>query len=501
MVAAGKSGENELIARQSPLTLMIYHGNGRNKLARHLQYLDSWVMRMLRGDVDWLFFLAPPRHAKSTYCSVYLPAWWMGRFPEDEVMLCSYGTDHAAKYGRLARDVIFECGRAVFGLGLDKKRQAETDWCVGGTGLKPDRGMYAQGLDGQITGKGANLLILNDLYKTAQEAKSEGFREQLIDFLERVAFRAMYPGAKMVVEGYRWNQRDIQAWMMERAEASGAKVKVIRLPAIAEEGDELGRKPGEALWPSRFPLSFLEQRRREVGKSTWSAQFQQTPIPGEGELFDPTWWQYWGPEIPAVDEKWLSLDCAFKEMKDTDFVVAQIWGRKGEDYYLLDQARARTDFVGTLRMMVGDDGRGGLIGKWKPRFKMVEDKANGPAVISALRNRVSGFQAVNPKGGKESRASAISPLVEEGRVWIPQPEVAPWVTAFEGECAAFPNGQNDDQVDAMTQALARFAGTSRKEPKGEKLLPEAIGGRTKEGIVLWHREMRPARKERRWEYV
>ena len=188
------------------------------------------------------------------------------------------------------------------------------------------------------------------------------------------------------------------------------------------------------------------------------------------------WWRFWQPAgaglppvvvrfpdnslrpVPAVDlparlgEQIQSWDCAFKDLETSDFVVGQVWGRYGADRLLLDQVRARLDCPATVKAVRE------MSEKWPYTLaKLIEDKANGPAVIQMLQHEISGILPVNPEGGKVARAAAVSPLIEAGNVYLPHPHIAPWVTALIEECAAFPNGAHDDQVDAATQALLRWA--------------------------------------------
>src|SRR6266404_5616260 len=152
-----------------------------------------------------------------------------------------------------------------------------------------------------------------------------------------------------------------------------------------------------------------------------------------------------------MDEVLISVDAAFKAAADSDYVVMQVWGKRGADFFLLDQVRDRMDFPTTCRALET------LSAKWPmATAKLIEDKANGPALIAQLKSKIPGLIAVEPRGSKEARAAAVSPAIESGNVHLPSPEHAPWVHDFIEECAAFPKGANDDQVDAMTQALDRF---------------------------------------------
>ena len=156
-------------------------------------------------------------------------------------------------------------------------------------------------------------------------------------------------------------------------------------------------------------------------------------------------------EIATVEEQIQSWDCSFKDLETSDYVVGQVWGRRGSDYLLLDQVRDRMDCPTTVKAVRQ------LSMKWRGTFaKLIEDKANGSAVIQMLAREIPGILPVNPEGGKVARASAVSPLIEAGNVYLPHPLFAPWVNDFIEECAAFPNGAHDDQVDAMTQALLRW---------------------------------------------
>jgi predicted phage terminase large subunit-like protein len=261
--------------------------------------------------------------------------------------------------------------------------------------------------------------------------------------------------------------------------------ELLRLPAEWEEGptrvtsigwSDPRTEPGELLWPERFGPAELETLKRSMGSYAAAGQLQQRPSPAEGGILKRHWWKYWKPAgaslppisvrlpdgqlqiIPAVDlpdhfeEQMQSWDMAFKDVDSSDFVVGQVWGKKRADKFLLDQVKARLDFPKTL------DAVRKLTAKWdRTHTKLVEDKANGTAVIATLKHEISGLIAVNPEGGKESRASAVSPQIESGNVYLPHPALNPWVNGFIDECASFPNGAHDDQVDGMSQALLRWS--------------------------------------------
>jgi predicted phage terminase large subunit-like protein len=205
------------------------------------------------------------------------------------------------------------------------------------------------------------------------------------------------------------------------------------------------------LWPERFGPEEIESLKRSLGSYAAAGQLQQRPSPAAGGILKRHWWKFYREAPSGFDEVIQSWDCAFKDTASSDYVVGQVWGRTGADKYLLDQVRGRMDFPTTVQAVKR------LTAKWpQTGAKLMEDKANGSAVIATLKHEVEGLIAVNPEGGKEARAHAVSPQIEAGNVYLPDCSIAPWVEGFIEECAAFPNGTHDDQVDAMSQALNRL---------------------------------------------
>lgn len=440
----------EIIAARTPADFAYYASRGEWELAPHLAYLHRKLLRVAApaGTCNRLMISMPPRHGKSELTSQYFPPWFLGTFPHKRVILTSYEHDFAASWGAKARDILKEYGPRVWGVHVAKDRQASDDWGI----QNAKGGMVCAGVGGAITGRGADLLIIDDPVKSGEEAVSETYRNRAWDWYRSTAYTRLEPGGRIIIIQTRWHEDDLTGRVMANAKATGEVWENVTFPALAEEGDALGRKVGEALWPSRYPVSVLEVIRKAQGKF-WPALYQQRPAPDGGSLFRQDYWRFYVDfEKPAVfDEVLQSWDMAFKDTKTSDFVVGQVWGRKGAQIYLLDQWRARMDFAETLKAVKA------MTARWpQATLKLVEDKANGPAVISALRSEVYGLVAVNPQGGKHSRAQAILPLVQAGNVILPSRGDAPWIEDFTLEAASFPVGAHDDQVDAMTQALSRF---------------------------------------------
>lgn len=399
------------------------------------------------GRIRRLMVFMPPRHGKSELTSRYFPAWYLGIFPDRRIILASYEADFAASWGRKARDLLEEHGRSLFGVTVSSASSAASRWDIQGY----EGGMVTAGVRGPITGKGANVAIIDDPVKNDQEAMSKTYREAAWDWYRATFSTRIQEDGAIILIMTRWHEDDLAGRLIKAQEEGGEKWEVVNLPALAEKNDMLGRQPGEPLCPELFSKETLKETETRLGSYWWNALYQQRPSPQEGGILKRNWWKFYRQAPQQFDEVIQSWDMSFKETDDGSYVVGQVWGRKGADKYLLDQVRDRMDFPSTVVAVRT------LSAKWPmARAKLVEDKANGPAVISTLKKEIPGLIAVQPQGSKEARASAVSPDIEAGNVYLPDPSTAPWVHGFIEECAAFPNGANDDQVDAMTQALLRF---------------------------------------------
>lgn len=394
----------------------------------------------------------PPRHGKSELVSKYFPAWYLGTFPDARLILTSYEADYAASWGRKARNLLEEFGPEHFGVTVANDSSAADRWDLKGR----LGGMNTAGAGGPITGKGANVAIIDDPVKNDADARSETKREAIWDWYRATLSTRLQgePGAIIVVMT-RWHEDDLVGRLLAAEKAGGDHWDVLELPALADpqpgKPDPLGRQTGEALCPDLFDAETLAAIAIRLGSYFWVALYQQRPAPADGDTFKHDWWKFYAVPPEHFDEVIQSWDMTFKDTQGSDFVVGQVWGRVEANRYLLDQIRARLDFPGTLNAVRT------LTTRWPAATaKLVEDKANGPAVIATLTREIIGLIAVDPQGGKASRAAAISPQVEAGNVWLPDPSIAPWVDDFIAECSAFPNGAHDDQVDAMSQALLRL---------------------------------------------
>lgn len=378
--------------------------------------------------------------------SVWFLVWFLILFPWKRIIFASYEADFASTFGRRVRNTLEDIGPR-YGVLVASDSSAANRWETTAGG-----GMFTTGVGGPMTGKGADLLVVDDPVKNAEEAESETYRKRNWEWWQSTARTRLEPGGAAVVVQTRWHEEDLYGKLKKDAIEGGEFWDELVLPAIAEDGDQLGRAIGDALWPERYAVAALEAIKRAVGSRVWAALYQQRPSPDEGGILKRAWFNKRWLVLPSDCEEVLqSWDCAFKDTDGSDYVVGQVWGRRKAERFLLDQVRDRMDFPTTLQAIRD------LSARWPQAIaKLVEDKANGPAVIATLSQELIGLIPVNPEGGKLVRAAAISPLLEAGNVWFPPATVAPWMQELVEECATFPNGAHDDQVDAMSQALHRM---------------------------------------------
>ena len=434
-----------------------------------------------------LMIFMQPRAGKSELVSRRLPAYLLGRNPDAWVVAASYSAGLAERMNRDVQRIMDEENyQRIF---PDTKLWGKNVRSVaGGTYLRNSeifeivgrRGGYkCAGVGGALTGMGGQYLLIDDPVKSRKEANSATYRQSVWEWYTAVFYTRLAPGGNILIVLTRWHEDDLAGRLLAAAAADpqADQWTVLTLPAVAEEPVARydPRKPGEVLWPARWDAAEMRRKRAVVGERDWASLYQQRPAPDEGEIFKRQQWRYWQPrgaKLPPVsvtlgdgsvveiapvdlplrfDEIVQSWDCAFKDTATSDFVAGQVIAKLGADKFMLDYINERLDIVGTMAAIEA------WTAKWpKAIAKLIEDKANGPAVIQMLRKKVAGLIAVTPEGGKVSRAYAAQPEVESGNVYLPHPHIAAWTNGFIANAAAFPNAAHDDDVDAFTQAIIRW---------------------------------------------
>jgi len=449
--------------------------------------IDAFV----RGDITRLIIQTAPRHGKSELVSRCLPPYILGRNPNAAVLAASYGADLIRLMNRDAQRIIdSDRYRLVFPetcLNTSNIRTVPGSWLRNSDMFEvvEKRGFYAcAGVGGPFTGKGGNFAVIDDPTKNQEEADSPTYREKLWEWYTSTLYTRLEDCPQgILLTLTRWHEDDLAGRLIARsaADSEADQWVVISFPAIKEgpPTDYDPRQEGEALWPDKFPEKRLKKIRASTTERVWSSLYQQRPAPSEGMILKREWWRFWYPrgstpppkevvrkidgsfhvceqvELPEMLFQYMqSWDMAFKDTKGSAYVVGQVWAERDANSYLLDQMRDKMDFT------VSIDAVRAMTMKWPQALgKLVEDKANGPAVMSTLQNEIPGLIPVDPKGGKESRANACSPSIKSGNAYLPHPALVPWVRGFIEECASFPNGTYADQVDSATQYLNYRYGT------------------------------------------
>lgn len=407
--------------------------------------LDEFLEGVSRGERPVLVLQAPPQHGKSQLVSRMFPAYAFGRSPDLRLAACSYAADLARDMNRDVQQIMLgEAYNALFpGSSLNPKRAVTVE----NTALRNSdrfdilghRGYYVcTGVGGPLTGKSVDIGIIDDPIKNEEEARSRTVKRAIEGWYNTVFMTRLSKKSGQIIMATSWATDDLAATVVK----TNKRAKHLKFPAINDFG--------EALVPELHPLEKLLETKAILSPSQWSALYQQNPIPEEGNIFEEGWVRHWTPDMlpESFDEVIASWDMTFKDTDGSDFVVGQIWGRRGPNYYLLDQSRARMGFTASRAAVLN------LCARWpEAAGVLVEDKANGPAVMDALRGEVSGLIPVEPDGSKIARAYAVTPLWAAGNVFLPPVEHYPWLRDFIDELVSFPAGAHDDQVDAMTQAL------------------------------------------------
>lgn len=407
--------------------------------------LDQFLADAVAGARPILLLQAPPQHGKSQLVSRSLPPYIFGRYPDMRVAACSYAADLARDMNRdVQRIMLDEPYHALFpDINLNPKRVVTID----GQALRNSdrfdipgrRGYYVcAGVGGPLTGKSVDVGIIDDPIKNEEEARSPTIKRTIQRWYETVFLTRLSKNSGQIIMATSWAIDDLVSTVAR----NNPRAKHLKFPAIDAHG--------QPLVPELHPLEKLLETKAMLSPTQWSALYQQCPVPEGGAIFQEAWLRRWSigslPEF--FDEMILSWDLAFKGSDSSDFVVGQVWARKGVNYYLLHQVRSRMAYTASKQAIK-------TMAAQYPQAVgvLVEDKANGPAVMDDLKDDVAGLIAVEPDGSKVARAYAVTPLFAAGNVFIPEDNYAPWVPDYVAELVTFPAGSNDDQVDASTQAL------------------------------------------------
>lgn len=434
------------VARWTPAGFAML-ANPDFQIPPHIDLINRRLMAVARGEVKRLMINLPPRNGKSWMVNWYFPCWYLGWNPDKRVMLTAYGSTFAKDWGRKVRETLKAYGPRVWGVRPRKDIGTADSWEM----EQHSGGMKTAGVGGDVTGRGGHLVIIDDPVKSGEEAVSETYQQRTWEWYTSTLIPRQEPNAAIILVMTRWHENDLAGKIEAQARQEGDEWEVLSIPALAEEGDLLGREVGDILWPERFSREWLLGQRAEMGEFWWAAEYQQNPVPPEGAVFPTGCFQEWTVLPAYFDSVILSMDCSFTDKISSSYAVIQAWGTRDANLYLLDQWRDR------VRYSAARDALRRMAAKHPlATAKLIEETAGGFAILDDLKHEIGGLipiKVAGKGGGKLGRARAVEPLIQARNVWVPERASCPWVDGFLTECQAFPVGRHDDQVDAMTMAL------------------------------------------------
>ena len=419
---------------------------------RHHARMAVAFERVAWGECKRLIINMPPRHTKSEFASYLLPAWFLGKYPNKKIIQTSHTAELAVGFGRKVRNLVdTDAYHKIFPdlvLQADSKAAGRWNTSKGGD-------YFAIGVGGAVTGKGADLLIIDDPHSEQEAAIAETSPEvydKTYEWYTSGPRQRLQPGGSIVIVMTRWSKRDLTEQVLKAAaQRGGEEWEVIEFPALLPSGNPL--------WPEFWSLEELTALKEELPNSKWQAQYQQNPTSEASAIVKRDWWQIWEPEKPPTCQFVLmSWDTAFEKHNRADYSALTTWGvfyhpdatgKEQANIILLNAFRDRMEFP-VLKQTAIDQYK-----SWKPDGVIIEKKASGAPLIYELRSMGIPVQEFTPSKGNDkiSRLNAVSDLFASGRVWCPNTH---WAEEVVNEVAEFPAGEHDDYVDSVSLALMRF---------------------------------------------
>jgi len=433
------------LARRSYVDYCELVHHGRWKRAKHLDLVCKKLEDIIAGKTKRLMIFMPPRHGKSMTVTKTFPSYFLGKFPDKRVIEVSYSGDLAEEFGAANRSKISEFGMPVFGNQLSQVKATKTNWNLQDT----EGGMLSVGVGGSITGQGADLLIIDDPIKNREEAESETYREKLWNEWQSTISTRMQAGAAVVIILTRWHEDDFAGRLLNPEYGKVEDWEILSLPCICEEPDKdlLHRQEGEALWhEAGYDEEWAAGTKERVGTYAWSSLYQQSPTPAGGSIFKREWMNNRYKALPRLSMIIQSWDLPFVKSLESAKCAGFVMGRRGADIYFIDCVNDKMEFTENIAAIKNMTAK-----HPKARAKVVENKANGPALISLLRKEIPGIVPFEPVGSKEERALSITPYYEAGNIWFPEGTL--WLHDFIEDLISFPNGKYKDTIDASVQGI------------------------------------------------
>jgi predicted phage terminase large subunit-like protein len=411
----------------------------------HHKIINKKFNDLAEGKIKRLIINMPPRHTKSEFASYLLPAWMIGKNPKLKIIQATHTADLAIDFGRKTKNLVDqENYRELFPTRLQEDSQAAGKW-------KTEQGgeYFAAGVGGAITGRGANLLIIDDPHKE-QDIRGDGKSfEKAMNWYTAGPRQRLQPGGSIVIVMTRWSTKDVTGQLLKAQSEEGSdQWEVVELPALLPDG-----KP---VWPEYWTSEELLKTKASIPVSNWNAQYMQQPTGDEGALIKREWWQDWtAKHPPPLNYIIQSYDTAFTKGTKSDYSAITTWGvfeteEDGQNIILLDAFKDRYEFPELRRVAYQQ------YLDWKPDMVIIEAKASGLPLTHELRQMDIPVINFTPSRGndKHVRVNSVAPLFESGKIWAPMHEH--FAQEVVEECASFPFGEHDDYVDSTTQAIMRI---------------------------------------------
>jgi len=411
----------------------------------HHKIINKKFNDLAEGKIKRLIINMPPRHTKSEFASYLLPAWMIGKNPKLKIIQATHTADLAIDFGRKTKNLVDEPSyRELFPTRLQEDSQAAGKW-------KTEQGgeYFAAGVGGAITGRGADLLIIDDPHKE-QDIRADGKAfEKAMNWYTAGPRQRLQPGGSIVIVMTRWSTKDVTGQLLKaQGEEGSDQWEVVELPALLPNG--------EPVWPEYWTTEELLKTKASIPVSNWNAQYMQSPTGDEGALIKREWWQDWtGKTPPPIDYIIQSYDTAFTKGTKSDYSAITTWGvfeteEDGQNIILLDAFKDRYEFPELRRVAYAQ------YLEWKPDMVIIEAKASGLPLTHELRQMDIPVINFTPSRGndKHVRVNSVAPLFESGKIWAPMHEH--FAQEVVEECASFPFGEHDDYVDSTTQAIMRI---------------------------------------------
>ena len=409
----------------------------------HHKHIADKFNKLATGEITRLIVNMPPRHTKSEFASYLLPSWMVGRDPKLKIIQTTHNSELAVRFGRKSKHLIdSEEYKKIFNTTLQEDSKAAGRWETAQGGE-----YFAAGVGGAITGRGADLLIIDDPH-SEQDALSPDALERAYEWYTSGPRQRLQPGGKIVLVMTRWSTKDLTAKLIQnQKEPKSDQWHVVEFPALMDHGP---------VWPEYWTTEELEKVKATLPVGKWNAQWMQQPTSEEGAIIKREWWQVYNKEtIPPLHHVIQSYDTAFLKKQTADYSAITTWGvffpseDQPANLLLLDAIKGRYEFPELRRLALQQ------YKYWQPESVIIEAKASGLPLTYELRQMDIPVINFTPSKGndKHARVNAVAPLFESGMIWAPEQKFADEVIE---ECAAFPNGDHDDLVDSTTQAIMRF---------------------------------------------